>query len=90
MGRWKEEMEVEFVKLSNRVEALEKLMQDAPLAKSFEQIQKDWDARYNTRNSPPDIGHFENKARDAAPKITAHDRSSLGPAPYNKPSFCED
>lgn len=76
MGRWKEEMEVEFVKLSNRVEALEKRLQDAPLAKSYKQLQEDWNARYAARKTPPDISHFENKA--------------IGPAPYNKPSFCED
>jgi hypothetical protein len=61
MGRWKEEMEVEFVKLSNRVETLEaeikRFADEArakyPLAKSQKQIQDDWNARHGDMLKDP-------------------------------------
>ena len=50
MGRWKEEMEVEFVKLSNRIEALESQIAARPdtALKSYKQIQDDWHAQHNS------------------------------------------
>lgn len=75
MGKWKEEMEVEFVKLANRVESLEQqvvaLSRDkADVLKSYKQIQEDWYARHGDMvRSPPDIKHFENKAAQNLPFV---------------------